>query len=100
MPLRRAILIGISLTVLAAGATGARWLDDRIATTNAARPGMQHGLMHLNCPPGSHGAPRYAKFGQSLGYGRGDFQRDRATTTPLRDRSLTSTIPNRAPSNR
>lgn len=96
MPLKLATLIAVSLAVLAIGAAGAIWLDARIGTADDARPGLRHGLMHVNCPPGSHGAPRYAKFGQSLGYGRADSQRDGDATTPLRDRSLTSTIPTRA----
>ena len=30
----------------------------------APQPG--HTLLHLNCPPGSHGKPRFAGVGQSL----------------------------------
>ncbi len=42
-------------------------LADRQAS---AVPGRRHAALHVNCPPGSHGAPRYATFGRSLGYGR------------------------------
>ena len=100
VPRNFTMLIGALLTVLGAGAAGALWLGDRIETAAPARPGVRHGLMHVNCPPGSHGVPRYAKFGQSLGYGRGDLQRDGGTAIPLQDRSLTSTNLNRPPSNR
>lgn len=100
MPRNFARLIGTLLTVLGAGAAGALWLGDRIETAAPAQPGVRHGLMHVNCPPGSHGVPRYAKFGQSLGYGRGDVRRDGGAAIPLQDRSLTSTNLNRPPSNR
>ncbi|MEQ1713237.1 MAG: hypothetical protein ABL908_17810 [Hyphomicrobium sp.] len=97
MPRKLTVPIGVLLTVLGAGAAGALWLDARIETAAPKRPGVRHGLMHLTCPPGSHGVPRYAKFGQSLGHGRGDVRRDGGAAIPLQDRSLTATVPIRAP---
>lgn len=97
VPRKLTVLIGTLLTVLGAGAAGALWLDGRIETAAPKRPGVRHGLMHVNCPPGSHGVPRYTKFGQSLGYGRGDVRRDGSAEIPLQHRSLTATVPIRAP---
>lgn len=92
------VTIGGLLIVLALGAAvsvaGARWLGAPTQDAVPAAPGVRHAALHINCPPGSHGVPRYAKFGQSLGYGR-----DGTRTPPMRDRGLTAANPARAPSN-
>lgn len=99
-PMRTAVTIGggLALLVLALGAAGQLLRADGdgwIGNDATARPGVRHAALHINCPPGSHGVPRYAKFGQSLGYGRDGA----ATTSRLRDRSLTAAVPPRTPSN-
>ncbi len=75
-----------------AAVAAAVWLEDRMEDSDTARPGMRHAALHLNCPPGSHGVPRYAKFGSSLGYGRDGSK-------PVRDRGLIATMPARAGTN-
>lgn len=93
-PKATAVTIGGGLAVLAVVAAALLWIDGRIADDATARAGVRHAALHINCPPGSHGVPRYTKFGQSLGYGR-----DGAAPARLRDRSLTAVVPPRAASN-
>lgn len=98
MTRRRAGMIRGVLALLALCAAGAMaaalWLDGRMQDSGTARPGVRHAALHIGCPPGSHGTPRYAKFGQSLGYGR-----DGTRTPPLRERGLTAAIPARGQTN-
>ncbi len=42
----------------------------------APQPG--HTLLHLNCPPGSHGKPRFTGVGQSLDRARNDARAARS----------------------
>lgn len=74
-------IVGIFGVAVAAGAL---FVVSETAAT--AVPGVRHSALHVNCPPGSHGKPRYARFGESLGY-----RRDAGTTgeVPLRDRGIT-----------
>ena len=83
--------LGGLLAVLAIGLAAVLVLDR--ATT--AAPGVRHAALHLNCPPGSHGTPRYTRFGESLGYRRdGD-----GAPSSLRARALTAPHATRTQSN-
>lgn len=98
MTRRRAGMIGGALALLAVCAAGAMaaalWRDAQMQDSVTARPGVRHAALHIGCPPGSHGTPRYAKFGQSLGY-----VRDEAGAAKLRDRGLTAAMPGRGQTN-
>lgn len=51
--------------------------------------GQRHDATHANCPPGSHGQPRYATFGKALGHQRDDIPPARAKTGEMRHRRFT-----------
>lgn len=83
-------MIGGVVAICVLGAAGVVWRDSRIEDVATARPGARHTALHINCPPGSHGVPRYAKFGQSLGYGPGG-----RPAAQLRDRGINGSITTR-----
>ncbi len=80
MNLRRTLLLAplllLTLAVIVALATPGSGL--------APQPG--HTLLHLNCPPGSHGKPRFAGVGQSLEKARDDARAARS----LESRAITA----------
>lgn len=86
----RAGMIGGALALFAFGAACGMWLDGRIEDAATARSGVRHAALHINCPPGSHGVPRYSTFGRSLGYGP-----DGEKTPRLRDRGIMQAFPAR-----
>jgi hypothetical protein len=46
--------------------------------SSALAPQPGHTLLHLNCPPGSHGKPRYTGVGQNLERARNDARATRS----------------------
>ena len=46
--------------------------------SSALAPQLGHSLLHLNCPPGSHGTPRFIGVGQSLDRARNDARAARS----------------------
>ena len=65
--------LGLTLTAIAAS-------RDAIGLTKG------HGLLHVNCPPGSHGQPRFGGEGQRLQQARDAARAARS----LADRSVTA----------
>lgn len=53
---------------------------------SALAPQPGHALLHLNCPPGSHGKPRYTGVGQDLERARNDAR----AAHPLESRAVTA----------
>lgn len=60
--------------------------SDRSAT---ASTDARHGALHIHCPPGSHGQPRYATFGKALGYKSQDAVGSIGSPRAVQDRGLT-----------
>jgi hypothetical protein len=80
MNLKSALWIApLVLLALAAGVTLAQ-------PTSAFAPQPGHTLLHLNCPPGSHGKPRYTGVGQNLERARIDAR----TARSLESRAVTA----------
>lgn len=82
MPRRSTMIVAGAFAAIAAAVAGWALVSERSST---ALPGARHAALHINCPPGSHGTPRYARFGESLGY-----RRDAGGGSDLRERSLTA----------
>ncbi len=73
----------LSALALAAAAFAAVALSNVASPALGVTPG--HTLMHLNCPPGSHGKPRTDGVGQRL-----NAARDQARPDRLSDRAITA----------
>jgi hypothetical protein len=89
MHVHRIVTIVGGIMTLTAAAAGALVVGDRSLT---ASPGVRHATLHLNCPPGSHGKPRFARFGASLGH---KAPTPEGPAHPLAARSLTAPRPER-----
>lgn len=66
MTRRRLLIFGRTMASVVATGVVASITD---AKRESAVAGIRHGALHFNCPPGSHGTPRFAKSGRSLGHG-------------------------------
>jgi hypothetical protein len=73
----------LSVLTLLAMTIGAVVLSNAASPALGVTPG--HTLLHLNCPPGSHGKPRYDGVGQRL-----NAARDTARPERLSDRAITA----------
>ena len=86
------------LPVLAALASALAAIGAMAAGYRVPASGQGHTLLHLKCPPGSHGSPRYAGVGQRLQAARDDARAARSLNdTALIDRTLSDrTLSDRA----
>lgn len=80
MNLKRILTIIPLLLLTLAGILALAWPG------SSAAPQPGHTLLHVNCPPGSHGKPRFSGVGQSLERARNEA---RAART-LEQRALTA----------
>lgn len=77
-PLRRFGLVrwAIAAGTLGAAATLVMWIErDPVIDLDA-----RHGLLHVNCPPGSHGRPRFLGVGADIARARDASRALRATS--------------------
>jgi len=84
MTIKRASLVSAAACVLAL--LGWLALSPSLVPGSNLAPASGHTLLHLNCPPGSHGQPRYTGVGQSLDKARQDAR----TARSLESRALTA----------
>ncbi|MEQ1696652.1 MAG: hypothetical protein ABL901_12490 [Hyphomicrobiaceae bacterium] len=80
MNLKRILWFAPLLLLTLAGVLVLAWPGSSLTP----QPG--HTLMHLNCPPGSHGKPRFTGVGQSLERARNDARAARS----LEQRAITA----------
>lgn len=78
---RPRLISAVSILTIAVGCmAGGSMLPE--LRTGSDRAALQHSAFHLSCPPGSHGRPRYQRFGEILGFRR-VVRSERAPEAPL-----------------
>lgn len=73
----------LAIATLSIAGFGDGWSGKAMSTSATPR----HGLLHINCPPGSHGRPRHDGVGAELDQARRAAQVSRSQ--PMAERAIT-----------
>lgn len=81
--------VGATVSMMALLAFGVVTMVGWSYRSATASTDARHGALHIHCPPGSHGQPRYTMFGKALGYKPQNEVSSRGSPRAVQDRSLT-----------